>query len=179
MRRRSAGTTVRRGDRSRLQEPQATVLAPTGTIGFMMDCDTRRESGPRVVKFRSSSARVNEDRQQHGAGCSRQLGYTENQVRRSQVHRRDGTIEGAPFIHPEQLPSDCRFQAQRGTGPIPLHGTPADDGAVQPSFGRLSKNRQLPRNAHVDEIMEVYMQSENWGVKSDRHLPDNSKKIQR
>ena len=162
---------------------QATVLAPTGTIGFMMDCDTTGvEPDLALVKFKKLvGGGVMKIVNNTVPAALAKLGYTENQVQAiTRYIDENGTIEGAPFIHPEQLPVfDCAFKAQRGTRAIHYMGHVRMMGAVQPFIsGAISKTVNVPENATVDEIMEVYMQSWKMGVKAIAIYRDNSKKIQ-
>jgi len=162
---------------------QATVLAPTGTIGFMMDCDTTGvEPDLALVKFKKLvGGGVMKIVNNTVPAALAKLGYTENQVQAiTKYIDENGTIEGASFIHPEQLPVfDCAFKAQRGTRAIHYMGHVRMMGAVQPFIsGAISKTVNVPENATVDEIMEVYMQSWKMGVKAIAIYRDNSKKIQ-
>ena len=162
---------------------QATVLAPTGTIGFMMDCDTTGvEPDLALVKFKKLvGGGVMKIVNNTVPAALAKLGYTENQVQAiTRYIDENGTIEGAPFIHPEQLPVfDCAFKAQRGTRAIHYMGHVRMMGAVQPFIsGAISKTVNVPENATVDEITEVYMQSWKMGVKAIAIYRDNSKKIQ-
>ena len=162
---------------------QATVLAPTGTIGFMMDCDTTGvEPDLALVKFKKLvGGGVMKIVNNTVPAALAKLGYTENQVQAiTRFIDENGTIEGAPFIHPEHLPVfDCAFKAQRGTRAIHYMGHVRMMGAVQPFIsGAISKTVNVPENATVEEIMEVFMQSWKMGVKAIAIYRDNSKKIQ-
>jgi ribonucleoside-diphosphate reductase alpha chain len=162
---------------------QATVLAPTGTIGFMMDCDTTGvEPDLALVKFKKLV----------GGGMMKivnntvpaalaKLGYLDIQVRAIAKHiDENGTIEGAPFVAEEHLPVfDCAFKAQRGTRSIHYMGHIKMMSAVQPFIsGAISKTVNVPENATADEIMQTYMQAWKLGVKAIAIYRDNSKRIQ-
>jgi ribonucleoside-diphosphate reductase alpha chain len=162
---------------------QATVLAPTGTIGFMMDCDTTGvEPDLALVKFKKLvGGGVMKIVNNTVPAALAKLGYTESQVQAiTKYIDENGTIEGAPFIHPEQLPVfDCAFKAQRGTRAIHYMGHVRMMGAVQPFIsGAISKTVNVPENATAEEIMEVFLQSWKTGVKAIAIYRDNSKKIQ-
>jgi ribonucleoside-diphosphate reductase alpha chain len=162
---------------------QATVLAPTGTIGFMMDCDTTGvEPDLALVKFKKLvGGGVMKIVNNTVPAALAKLGYTDSQVQAiTKYVDENGTIEGAPFIHPEHLAVfDCAFKAQRGTRAIHHMGHVRMMGAVQPFIsGAISKTVNVPENASVDEIMEVFHQSWKMGVKAIAIYRDNSKKIQ-
>ena len=111
---------------------QATVLAPTGTIGFMMDCDTTGiEPDLALVKYKKLV----------GGGtikivnntvppALRKLGYDDPSVKAIVDYVNDkGTIEGAPGLKPEHLPVfDCAFKPTNGIAVHSLHGTSENDG---------------------------------------------------
>src|SRR5437762_7518090 len=141
---------------------QATVLAPTGTIGFMMDCDTTGvEPDLALVKCKKLV----------GGGMMKivnntvpaalvKLGYAEPQIKAITKFIDDnGTIEGAPFFRLEHLPVfDCAFKPQRGTRSIHYMGHIKMMGAVQPFIsGAISKTVNVPENITSDELAEVYM----------------------
>ena len=162
---------------------QTTVLAPTGTIGFMMDCDTTGvEPDLALVKFKKLV----------GGGAMRivnqtvpvalsKLGYSESQVSDITRHIDEhGTIEGAPHVKPEHLPVfDCAFKAQRGTRFIHHMGHIKMMAAVQPFIsGAISKTVNVPEHTTVEEIMETFIQSWRLGVKAIAIYRENSKRIQ-
>jgi len=162
---------------------QATVLAPTGTIGFMMDCDTTGvEPDLALVKFKKLvGGGVMKIINNTVPSALAKLGYTESQVQAiAKYIDENGTIEGAPFVHPEHLPVfDCAFKPQRGTRAIHYMGHVRMMGAVQPFIsGAISKTVNVPENVTVDEITEVFVQSWKTGVKAIAIYRDNSKKIQ-
>ena len=140
---------------------QVTVLAPTGTIAFMMDCDTTGvEPDIALVKYKKLV----------GGGflkivnrtvpmALRRLGYTQEEIEQiiDYVDEHE-TIEGAPALKAEHLPVfDCAFRPQNGTRSIDWMGHVRMMGAVQPFLsGAISKTVNLPEDASVDDIMEAY-----------------------
>jgi ribonucleoside-diphosphate reductase alpha chain len=162
---------------------QATVLAPTGTIGFMMDCDTTGvEPDLALVKFKKLvGGGMMKIVNNTVPAALRKLGYAENQVRTiTKFIDENGTIEGSPEVKPEHLPVfDCAFKAQRGTRSIQYMGHIKMMSAVQPFIsGAISKTVNLPEAATADEIMETYMQAWRLGVKAIAIYRDNSKRTQ-
>ncbi len=162
---------------------QASVLAPTGTIGFMMDCDTTGvEPDLALVKFKKLV----------GGGLMKivnntvpaaltKLGYSESQVEEiTRFIDENGTIEDAPYIRPEHLGVfDCAFKAQRGTRFIHHMGHIKMMAAVQPFIsGAISKTVNVPEHISVDEIAEIFMQAWKLGVKAIAIYRENSKRIQ-
>ena len=160
---------------------QATVLAPTGTIGFMMDCDTTGvEPDLALVKFKKLvGRRGDEDRQQHrarGAGQAR-LSRRRRSKRSRNTSMRTARSKVRPLCRPEHLPVfDCAFKAQRGTRSIHYMGHIKMMSAVQPFIsGAISKTVNVPEHSTVEEIMETYMQAWKLGVKAIAIYRDNSK----
>ena len=162
---------------------QVTVIAPTGTIGFMMDCDTTGiEPDLALVKYKKLV----------GGGVIKivnntvpaaliKLGYTPEQVEAIVSHiDSTGTIEGAPALKPEHLPVfDCSFRPQNGVRTIHYMGHLKMMGAVQPFVsGAISKTINMPEEATVEEIMEAYTESWRLGLKAVAIYRDNSKKVQ-
>ncbi len=162
---------------------QASVLAPTGTIGFMMDCDTTGvEPDLALVKFKKMV----------GGGMMKivnntvpfalaKLRYTQDEIREiSRYIDENGTIEGAPYIKPEHLPVfDCAFKPQRGNRSIHYLGHIKMMSAVQPFIsGAISKTVNVPETITVDQLSDLYMQAWKMGVKAIAIYRDNSKKTQ-
>jgi ribonucleoside-diphosphate reductase alpha chain len=162
---------------------QATVLAPTGTIGFMMDCDTTGiEPDLALVKFKKlvgggSMKIVNNT----VPAALAKLGYGREQIQAITSHiDATGTIEGAPHIKAEHLPVfDCALRPQRGSRSIHYMGHIKMMSAVQ-SFisGAISKTVNVPEQVTVEDIMETYMQAWKLGVKAIAIYRDNSKRNQ-
>jgi len=171
------------GERHGYRNAQVTVLAPTGTIGFMMDCDTTGvEPDLALVKYKKLV----------GGGMIKivnqtvplalwKLGYSPEQVN-SIVGYIDstGTIEGAPAIRNEHLPVfDCSFKAQKGTRTIHYMGHVMMMAATQPFIsGAISKTVNLPASATIEDITEAYLQSWKLGLKAVAIYRDGSKKAQ-
>ena len=146
------GRSSRPRRKARLPQRQVTVLAPTGTIGFMMDCDTTGiEPDLALVKYKKLV----------GGGMIKivnntvptalfKLGYTHEQADAIVSYiDATGTIEGAPNVKDEHLAVfDCSFKPAKGTRSISLHGTPRMMAAAQPFIsGAISKTVNLPENA--------------------------------
>mgnify|MGYP006170993059 FL=1 len=162
---------------------QATVLAPTGTIGFMMDCDTTGvEPDIALVKYKKLV----------GGGLMKivnttvpmalgKLGYTQPEID-AIVHYIDGheTIEGAPFLRAEHLPVfDCAFKPAQGERSIHYMGHIKMMGATQPFIsGAISKTVNVPREASVEEIEKAYLESWRLGAKAISIYRDGSKRTQ-
>ena len=162
---------------------QATVLAPTGTIGFMMDCDTTGvEPDLALVKFKKLvGGGVMKIVNNTVSSALARLGYDDEEVR--DVVRyidENGMIEGAPHVKPEHLPVfDCALQPQKGTRSIHYMGHIKMMSAVQPFIsGAISKTVNVPENITVEQIEDLYMQAWRLGVKAIAIYRDNSKKTQ-
>jgi ribonucleoside-diphosphate reductase alpha chain len=159
---------------------QVTVLAPTGTIGFMMDCDTTGvEPDLALVKFKKLvGGGVMKIVNNTVPAALQKLGYQEEQVEAiSRYIDENGTIEGAPFVRAEHLAVfDCAFKAQRGTRSIHHMGHIKIMSAVQPFIsGAISKTVNVPENITAEEITETFMQAWKMGVKAIAIYRDNSK----
>jgi ribonucleoside-diphosphate reductase alpha chain len=171
------------GERHGYRNSQVTVLAPTGTIGFMMDCDTTGiEPDLALVKYKKLV----------GGGMIKivnntvpsalfKLGYSDDQVN-SIVSYIDstGTIEGAPGIKPEHLAVfDCSFKPSKGTRSIHYMGHIKMMSATQPFLsGAISKTVNLPNDATVEDIAEAYLESWRQGLKAVAIYRDGSKGVQ-
>jgi ribonucleoside-diphosphate reductase alpha chain len=171
------------GCRTGFRNAQTTVLAPTGTIGFMMDCDTTGvEPDLALVKYKKLV----------GGGVIKivnntvpqaliKLGYTPEQTEQIVTHiDSTGTIEGAPHIKPEHLPVfDCSFRPQNGVRSIAHMGHIRMMGAVQPFIsGAISKTINLPEESTVEDVMEAYTESWKLGLKAVAIYRDGSKRSQ-
>jgi ribonucleoside-diphosphate reductase alpha chain len=162
---------------------QASVLAPTGTIGFMMDCDTTGvEPDLALVKFKKMvGGGVMKIVNNTVPAALAKLGYTKEEIQAITDHiDESGTIEGAPFVKTEHLPVfDCAFKSQRGTRSIHYMGHIKMMGAVQPFIsGAISKTVNVPESATPDEISDLFMQAWRMGVKAIAIYRDNSKRTQ-
>ncbi len=162
---------------------QATVLAPTGTIGFMMDCDTTGvEPDLALVKFKKMvGGGMMKIVNSTVPAALKKLGYSEDEISAIiEYVDENGTIEGAPGMKPEHLPAfDCAFKPQRGTRSIHYMGHIKMMGAVQPFIsGAISKTVNVPEDITVKQITDLFMQAWKMGVKAIAIYRDNSKKIQ-
>jgi ribonucleoside-diphosphate reductase alpha chain len=171
------------GEKHGYRNAQVTVLAPTGTIGFMMDCDTTGvEPDLALVKYKKLvGGGMIKIVNQTVPSALWKLGYTPDQVN-SIVSYIDstGTIEGAPGIREEHLPVfDCSFKPQKGTRTIHYMGHVMMMAATQPFIsGAISKTVNLPETATVEDITEAYIQSWKLGIKAVAIYRDGSKKAQ-
>jgi len=171
------------GEQHGYRNSQVTVLAPTGTIGFMMDCDTtgiepdlalikyKKLVGGGMIKIVNNTVPV----------ALFKLGYTNPQVD-SIVSYIDstGTIEGAPGIKPEHLAVfDCSFKPSKGTRSIHSSGHIKMMAAAQPFLsGAISKTVNLPHDATLDDIIQAYTEAWRLGLKAVAVYRDGSKGAQ-
>jgi ribonucleoside-diphosphate reductase alpha chain len=171
------------GEKVGYRNSQVTVLAPTGTIGFMMDCDTTGiEPDLALIKYKKlvGGGMIKIVNNTVPAALNK-LGYKEDQVNAIVSYiDATGTIEGAPGIKDEHLPVfDCSFKPQKGTRSIHYMGHVKMMAAAQPFIsGAISKTVNLPENATVEDIMEAYIQSWKMGLKAVAIYRDGSKKAQ-
>jgi ribonucleoside-diphosphate reductase alpha chain len=171
------------GEKHGYRNSQVTVLAPTGTIGFMMDCDTTGvEPDLALVKYKKLV----------GGGMIKivnntvptalfKLGYTHEEVDKIVSYiDATGTIEGAPYIKEEDLAVfDCSFKPAKGTRSIHYMGHLRMMAGVQPFIsGAISKTVNLPEMASVEDIMEAYLQAWKLGLKAVAVYRDGCKKSQ-
>ena len=176
-------TAVDRGEVFGYRNSQASVLAPTGTIGFMMDCDTTGvEPDIALVKYKKLV----------GGGMMKivngtvpkslsRLGYDPEQVQEILDYiENTGTIEGAPHLEEDHLPVfDCAFAPANGERFIHYMGHIKMLAAVQRFIsGAISKTVNLPREASVEEINNTYLESWKLGLKAVAVYRDGSKGIQ-
>src|SRR5438270_4250079 len=171
------------GEKSGYRNAQVTVLAPTGTIGFMMDCDTTGiEPDLALVKYKKlvGGGMIKIVNQTAPAALFK-LGYSSDQTNAIVSYiDATGTIEGAPHIKDEHLAVfDCSFKPAKGTRSIHYLGHLRMMAATQPFIsGAISKTANLPENATVEEIMEAYIQSWRLGLKAVAIYRDGCKKSQ-
>lgn len=162
---------------------QATVLAPTGTIGFMMDCDTTGvEPDIALVKYKKLvGGGLMKIVNQTVPPALKKLGYTQPEIE-AIVHYIDEheMIEGAPFLKDEHLPVfDCAFKPANGERSIHYMGHIKMMGATQPFIsGAISKTVNVPREASVEEIEKAYIESWRLGAKAISIYRDGSKRTQ-
>ena len=171
------------GRRHGYRNAQVTVIAPTGTIGFMMDCDTtgiepdlalikyKKLVGGGVIKIVNNTV----------PAALIKLGYSPAQVEKIVTHiDSTGTIEGAPDLKPEHLAVfDCSFRPQNGVRAIHYMGHVRMMAAVQPFIsGAISKTINMPEESTVEDIMSAYTEAWRLGLKAVAIYRDNSKKVQ-
>jgi ribonucleoside-diphosphate reductase alpha chain len=174
---------VELGEEFGYRNAQATVLAPTGTIGFMMDCDTTGvEPDIALVKYKKLvGGGLMKIVNQTVPMALRKLGYTQAQID-AIVEYIDAneTIEGAPGLKDSHLPVfDCAFKATKGQRSIHYMGHIKMMGATQPFIsGAISKTVNVPKEASVDDIAQAYIQSWKLGAKAISIYRDGSKRTQ-
>lgn len=171
------------GERHGFRNAQISVLAPTGTIGFLMDCQTTGiEPAIALVSYKwlvggGMLKLVNETVPE----ALHALKYTESQIREilDYIDQKD-TIEGAPHLKNEDLSIfDCAFKAAQGTRSIGPMGHIKMMAATQAFLsGAISKTVNMPSNATVEDIMDVYMQGWKLGLKAIAIYRDGCKKAQ-
>jgi len=171
------------GERWGYKNAQVTVLAPTGTIAFMMDCDTTGvEPDIALVKYKKlvGGGLLKLVNQTVPMALSR-LGYSDAAVAGILAHIDEReTIEGAPQLDPCHLPVfDCAFRARNGARSIHWMGHVRMMGAVQPFLsGAISKTVNLPEDATVDDITLAYKEGWRLGLKALAVYRDGSKRTQ-
>jgi ribonucleoside-diphosphate reductase alpha chain len=171
------------GEKFGYRNSQVTVLAPTGTIGFMMDCDTTGiEPDLALVKYKKLV----------GGGMIKivnntvptalfKLGYTHEQTDAIVSYiDATGTIEGAPHVEDDDLAVfDCSFKPSKGTRSIAYMGHLKMMAAAQPFIsGAISKTVNLPNNASIDDISDAYIQAWKLGLKAVAIYRDGCKQSQ-
>src|SRR3984885_12209899 len=170
---------VAAGERHGYRNAQATVLAPTGTISFLMDCDTTGiEPDFSLVKFKElvgggQMTIVNRTVPQ----ALQNLGYSDEQIEQIVAFINEhGTIIGAPDLADEHLPV---FDVAVGERAISHMGHLKMMGAVQPFIsGAISKTVNMPETVTVDDVAEAYLEAWRLGVKALAIFRDGSKTAQ-
>ena len=171
------------GERFGYRNAQVTVLAPTGTIGFMMDCDTTGvEPDIALVKYKllagGGMLKIVNKTVRHALT---HLDYSPEQIDAiiEYIDEND-TIEGAPALRPEHLPVfDCAFKPRNGKRYIAYLAHVKMMAAVQPFLsGAISKTVNMPEQASVDEIMETYIEGWKRGLKALAIYRDGCKRSQ-
>lgn len=166
-----------------VRNAQVTVLAPTGTIGFMMDCDTTGiEPDIALVKYKNLSGGGNlKIVNQTVPAALKRLGYSDADadaiVRYVEKH---DTIEGESGLKAEHLPVfDCALRPKNGVRSIQHMGHIRMMAAVQPFLsGGISKTVNMPNNATVEDVRETYIEAWRLGLKCVAIYRDGSKKAQ-
>ena len=168
------------GEKFGYKNSQVSVLAPTGTIGFMMDCDTtgiepdlalvkqKRLVGGGVIKIVNNTV----------PQALMKLGYPPEEVAQIVDYiDANAKIEGAPFLKEEHLPVfDCSFTPIGGGRSISWKGHLRMMSAAQPFLsGAISKTINMPEESTIEDIMQAYIESWKLGLKSVAIYRDNSK----
>ncbi len=171
------------GARNGFRNAQATVLAPTGTISFMMDCDTTGiEPDIALVKYKQlAGGGMLKIVNQSAAGALKSLGYTAAEVVaiNDYINEHD-TIEGAPELKPEHLPVfDCAFKPSNGVRSIHWQAHVKMMAAAQPFLsGAISKTVNMPNDVTPEDIGDAYMMGWKLGLKALAIYRDGSKQSQ-
>ena len=172
-------SALNHGEKFGFKNSQVTVLAPTGTIGFMMDCDTTGiEPDLALVKYKKLVGGgvikiVNNTVPQ----ALMQLGYTPEQTSEIVSYiDKNGKIDGAPFVKAEHVPVfDCSL-ATTGGRSIAWRGHVKMMAAAQPFLsGAISKTINMPEQSSIEDIMNAYIESWKLGLKAVAIYRDNSK----
>jgi ribonucleoside-diphosphate reductase alpha chain len=176
-------TAVEQGEKFGYKNSQVSVLAPTGTIGFMMDCDTtgiepdlalvkhKRLVGGGVIKIVNNTV----------PQALMRLGYSSEQASKIVDYiDQNGKIEGAPELKPEHLAVfDCSLAPAGGGRSISWRGHLKMMAAAQPFLsGAISKTINMPEESTVEDIMQAYLESWKLGLKAVAIYRDNSKRSQ-
>src|SRR5438445_1444426 len=171
------------GEEHGYKNSQVTVLAPTGTIGFMMDCDTtgiepdlalvkhKKLVGGGLIKIVNNTV----------PEALMKLGYTPEQSSEIVSHiDQQGTVEGAPHLKAEHLPVfDCSLAPAGGGRSISWTGHVKMMAAAQPFLsGAISKTINMPEESTIDDISQAYLLSWKMGLKAVAIYRDNSKRSQ-
>ena len=171
------------GKKNGFRNSQISVLAPTGTIGFLMDCDTTGvEPDIALIKYKWLV----------GGGLMKivnttvplaleKIGYKKNEITDIMQHLNEHeTIEGSPHLKKEHLDIfDCAFKASKGTRSIHYLGHVRMMSAVQPFIsGAISKTVNLPAEATAEDIENAYMEAWKGGLKAIAIYRDGSKRTQ-
>jgi len=175
--------SIELGEQHGYRNAQVTVLAPTGTIGFMMDCDTTGvEPDIALVKYKKlvGGGLMKIVNQTVPMALTR-LGYSAPQVKEIVEYIDEHeTIEGAPHIKEADLAVfDCAFKPFKGQRSIQYMGHIRMMGATQPFLsGAISKTVNVPKDASVADIQEAYIESWRLGAKAVSIYRDGSKRTQ-
>ena len=174
---------VEDGAKFGLRNAQISVIAPTGTISFLMDCDTTGiEPDIALVKYKwlVGGGMIKIVNQTVPEALTR-LGYSKEQVDdiMRYVDVKD-TVEGAPHLQEKDLAIfDCAFKAKNGSRTIPYMGHIRMMAAVQPFVsGAISKTVNMPQEVTSQEIIDAYMEGSRLGLKAIAIYRDGSKRQQ-
>ena len=175
-------TALQLGEQHGFKNSQVTVLAPTGTIGFMMDCDTtgiepdlalvkmKKLVGGGVIKIVNNTV----------PQALMRLGYTPEQTSEIVSYiDKNGRIDGAPFLKEEHVPVfDCSLATSGGRS-IAWRGHVKMMAAAQPFLsGAISKTINMPEESTIEDIMNAYIEAWKLGLKAVAIYRDNSKRSQ-
>jgi ribonucleoside-diphosphate reductase alpha chain len=176
-------TALTHGEKFGYKNSQVTVLAPTGTIGFMMDCDTtgiepdlalvkhKKLVGGGVIKIVNNTV----------PQALMKLDYSPEQTSEIVAHiDKRGTIEGAPYFKEDHLAVfDCSLAPAGGGRSISWSGHVKMMAAAQPFLsGAISKTINMPEESSIEDIMKAYIESWKLGLKAVAIYRDNSKRSQ-
>lgn len=171
------------GEKYGYRNAQVTVLAPTGTIAFMMDCDTTGiEPDIALVKYKKlvggGQIKIINNTVEKALV---KLGYDKESINKIIAYIDENeSIEGAPQLKAEHLPVfDCAFKPKSGIRSIHYMGHVKMMAAAQPFIsGAISKTVNVPEEITPDEIKDVYLKSWKLGLKAIAIYRDNSKRTQ-
>ncbi len=171
------------GERFGFKNAQISVIAPTGTIAFMMDCDTTGiEPDIALVKYKwLVGGGVIKIVNNTVPEALKRLGYSETETKGILQYLQDNdTIEGVPQLKREHLPIfDCAFTPSKGSRSIHYMGHVKMMAAVQPFIsGAISKTVNMPNNVAADEITQTYITAWKMGLKAIAIYRDGSKRTQ-
>ena len=177
------GDALEWGSKYGFRNAQVSVLAPTGTISFLMDCDTTGvEPAIALISYKKL---VGEGYLKLVNGivpkALESLGYDWSQIDTIVKYLEENeTIEGAPGLDPQHLPVfDCAFKPKNGTRSIHYTGHLRMMAAVQPFLsGAISKTVNMPEDATVEDIENVYIEGWKMGLKAIAIYRDGSKRSQ-
>ena len=174
---------LRLGQTAGYRNSQATVIAPTGTIAFMMDCDTTGiEPDIALVKYKKLvGGGMLKIVNQTVPRALKRIGYDSKEIQEIVEYLDEhDTIEGAPQLADAHLPIfDCAFKARAGSRTIHYQGHLKMMGAVQPFIsGAISKTINMPAEATPEDVAEAYMMAWKLGLKAVAIYRDGSKRTQ-
>jgi ribonucleoside-diphosphate reductase alpha chain len=173
----------RQGRKHGFRNAQSTVLAPTGTISFMMDCSTTGiEPDIALVKYKQLAGGGMLKIINHTVPkCLESLGYTPAEIEAILAYiDENDTIEGAPALNDDHLPIfDCAFKPANGVRSIAWRAHVRMMGAAQPFLsGAISKTVNMPAESTVEDIAEAYTWGWELGLKALAIYRDGSKQSQ-
>ncbi|HJU28600.1 MAG TPA: vitamin B12-dependent ribonucleotide reductase, partial [Candidatus Binataceae bacterium] len=171
------------GQRAGYRNSQATVIAPTGTIAFMMDCDTTGvEPDIALIKYKKLvGGGMLKIVNQTVPRALKRIGYDSREVQEIVEYLDEHeTIEGGPHLADAHLAVfDCAFKPRAGSRTIHYLGHLKMMGAVQPFIsGAISKTINMPAEVTVDEVAEAYVTAWKLGLKAVAIYRDGSKRTQ-